>query len=312
MTPATLIGSSDAMQRLRALIAQIAWSAIWVFLDGPTGAGKSLVARAIHEASPRAGRPFIRVDCGAIADSLIDVELSGCVRGAFTDAKHDRIGMFEAADGGTLFLDELAELPLHSQTRLLTVLEEQEIRPVGAIRTKRVDVRVIAATNRDLRAELLAGRFREDLYYRVAGIVVRVPGLGERREEIPSLISHIAESRGLSVPLTPDALNLMKSAEWRGNVRQLQKFVERLAALYSGATIDAEKLLGATRDDPCPPTFATRLARCDLCVREVLSMGLPDGESACLLNVCSTRIRQIKKLGVRRVRRCITHAQIAA
>ena len=242
-TAQTLVGDGAAMQRLRATIRTIAPTRTTVLVLGETGTGKELVARAIHAASLRADHKFVAFNCAAIPAPLLESELFGHVRGAFTDAVRDRPGLFEDADGGTLFLDEVGEIPLALQAKLLRALQESEIRRVGDPETIKIDVRVIAATLRDLSAEAAAGQFREDLYYRLAVVPIVVPPLRDRADDIPQLARFFAERHAerhhRTIALTDDALELLSRHAWPGNVRDLENVVERAVVLADGAAIDA-------------------------------------------------------------------------
>ena len=243
-----LVGETPAMREVFRLMDHAAASPIPVLIEGETGTGKELVARGIHRASPRADGPFLAVNCAALAEALLESELFGHRKGAFTGAIQDRRGLFEASSGGSLFLDEVGELPLRMQAKLLRVLQESEITPVGDHRPRRVDVRVLAATNRDLASEVAAGRFRADLYYRLAVFPIRLPALRERREDVPVLVDHLlraaAAHHGRPVPvLTPPALEQLVRSEWPGNVRELRNELDRAIALSTpGAPIGPELL----------------------------------------------------------------------
>jgi len=206
-----------------------------VLITGESGTGKEVVAQAIHRASPRAAAPFVAISCAAIPESLLESELFGLVRGAFTGALADKAGLFEQAGGGTLLLDEVGELPLPLQSKLLRVLQEGEIRRVGDQRTRRVDVRLLAATARDLEAEAAAGRFREDLYYRLNVVTIHLPPLAERRADIQPLARHfatrLAGRLGRAVVLSDDTLAWLEAQRWPGNVRELEHAIERAAVL---------------------------------------------------------------------------------
>jgi DNA-binding NtrC family response regulator len=232
------IGSSVAMRRLFAVLPRLAASDVTILIEGETGTGKGLIAEALHEASGRAAGPFVVVDLGAIAPSLIESELFGHEKGAFTNADTRRIGAFESAQGGTLFLDELGELPLDLQPKLLRVLEERTIRRVGGNERIRLDMRVIAATNRDLRKAVNSGRFRMDLFYRLDTVRLRMPALRERREDIPGLIAHFhAQFDDRGAP--PAALVAsLQGQDWPGNVRELRAAVER-AVLFGDPALQA-------------------------------------------------------------------------
>ena len=227
-----LVGHSTAIQHLRGLIKRIAPMPTTVLLQGESGTGKEVTARALHQMSPRATRPFVPVNCAAISAELIESELFGHVKGAFTGASESRNGLFYYAHGGTLFLDEISELPLAMQTKLLRVLEERKVRPVGSEKEVPVDVRIIAATNRDLAGELAAGRFRQDLYYRLAVVDIDIPPLRIRPEDIADLATHfmgqLSTQLGVApLPLNRTILDGLMRYSWPGNVRELKNFVER-------------------------------------------------------------------------------------
>ena len=245
MGPATstLIGDGAAMQELRAVIERIAIPKTTVLILGDSGTGKELVARAIHDASPRRARRFVAVNCAAIPATLLESELFGHVKGAFTDASRDKLGLFEDADGGTLFLDEIGEMPMALQSKLLRVLQEGEIRPVGSSASIKVDVRLIAATLRDLLAEVAAGRFREDLYYRLNVVPIAIPPLRDRPEDIGQLAKFFVARHALrhgraGVELSEDALEALAQQPWAGNVRELENVLERALVLSDGPVID--------------------------------------------------------------------------
>lgn len=232
----TLFGTSAAMRALFAVLERIAPSDATVLVEGETGTGKEEVASSIHSHSGRADGPFITLDCGAIPPNLLESELFGHDKGAFTGAIAAREGVFEAADGGTLFLDELGELPLTMQPALLRVLESGEVRRVGETAMRPVDVRVVAATNRDLRKEVTAGRFREDLYYRLAVFHLRISPLRERPEDIMGLTQVLLKRMGLSAPdidalITPELKTALQSGRWPGNVRELRNYLSRCVVL---------------------------------------------------------------------------------
>ncbi|HYP99917.1 MAG TPA: sigma 54-interacting transcriptional regulator [Polyangiaceae bacterium] len=245
-----LIGRSVAWQRLVHEIESIAASESTVLIVGETGTGKELVARALHARSPRRERPLVKVNCGAISAGLVESELFGHTKGAFTGALHNRIGRFELADGGTLFLDEVGELPLETQVKLLRALQEQEFEPVGSNEAVRVNVRVIAATNRNLERAIAEGRFRADLYYRLNVVPLRVPALRDRRADIDPLamyfLQRCAKKSGKSVRgISTATLESLRSYDWPGNVRELENVVERGVVLSSGPTLELDaRLLG--------------------------------------------------------------------
>ena len=244
---AGIIGEGARMAELQRTVRKIAEYKTTVLITGESGTGKELIARAIHELSPRREGPFVAVNCGAIPESLIESELFGHKKGAFTDAIRDKKGLFEEADGGTLFLDEIGELPLGPQVTLLRVLQEHVVRAIGAVSDENVDVRVVAATVRDLPSEVQAGRFREDLYYRLNVIQVQLPPLRERREDIPLLVEHFVQRTngklGTAVQgPSPEALKLLCAHAWPGNVRELENTIERSMVLSDGPRIEVDGL----------------------------------------------------------------------
>jgi transcriptional regulator with GAF, ATPase, and Fis domain len=241
-----MVGASEPMKRLLALVDRLAQADVPVLVRGETGSGKEGVARRLHERSQRAKGPFVAVDCGAIPSTLIESELFGHVRGAFTGADRDRPGHFVSAHGGTLLLDEIGELPIDLQPKLLRVLQDGEVRPVGGSSARKVDVRVVAATNRDLEKACREGRFRQDLYYRLAVVEVVVPPLRERLDDLPLLVAHfvkrIASEMGRPEPsVEPSALAALAQQRWPGNVRELENTLRRALAL-SGGALDADAL----------------------------------------------------------------------
>jgi transcriptional regulator with GAF, ATPase, and Fis domain len=253
-----LIGASEAWHRTVAYAAQAAPNEITVLLFGETGTGKELLARTIHQQSARASGPFVRIDCTSLTPSLCESELYGHVRGAFTGATARRAGLIELAEGGTLLIDEIGDLPLELQPKLLRVLQEREFEPVGSPRTRRANVRVIAATNRDLRADVAAGRFRSDLYYRIAAFAVRLPPLREREGDTEVLAKHFLhlESRRARRPITglsATTLARIRAYTWPGNVRELRHAIERACIVCSGSTLQAEHF-----DLPPPERAAQR------------------------------------------------------
>ncbi len=230
-----LVGKSRAMRSVCSLIEKVAASTANVLIFGESGTGKELVARAIHFNGPRRGRPFVAVNCGAIPETLMESELFGHRRGAFTGAIADRAGLFEQAEGGTLFLDEIGEIPLQLQAKLLRVLQEREVRRIGGSDARKVDVRIVAASNRDLEQEVRSGLFREDLFYRLNVVEVVIPPLRERLEDIPVLVEHFhgkfAQGTATGDHITPEALKLLMAYPFPGNVRELENIVERALAL---------------------------------------------------------------------------------
>jgi two-component system response regulator HydG len=237
-----VVSASEAMRRVLRLVDRIAPTESPVIVTGESGTGKEKVARVLHYQSRRSRGPFVAVNAAAIPETLIESELFGHVRGAFTDAHREKKGLFLQADGGTLFLDEIGEMSAASQVKLLRVLEEREVRPVGSEDTYRVDVRVIAATNRDLRAEMEKGRFREDLFYRLNVFSIHIPALRERKDDIPFLTRYFLEgearSAGRQVPqITDQAWSFLMNYDWPGNVRELENAVERALAISDGDII---------------------------------------------------------------------------
>ena len=251
----SLVYQGRAMSELVELAERVADSDVTVLISGATGTGKEVLAKAIHEASSRRERPFVAVNCGAIPEQLLESELFGHEKGAFTGASLRHEGLFRAADGGTLFLDEVGDMPLMLQVKLLRVLQDFEVRPVGSTRSYPVNVRVISATHRDLDEEVRAGRFREDLYYRLKVVPLQMPALEERREDIPILSSYLlqrqTERRG-SGPraFAPEALDYLAAASWPGNIRQLSNVVELCATLSGSATIPLSLVKKAMQDRP--------------------------------------------------------------
>lgn len=242
-----MIGRSDAMRAVFELTRQVASTSATVLLTGETGTGKELVARAVHNLSPRATGPFIRVNCGALSESLLESELFGHVKGAFTSAFENRTGRFEAAHGGTIFLDEINSVSEKMQVKLLRVLQEHEFERVGDTRTIRVDCRIVAATNRDLLDEIDSGRFREDLYYRLNVVPIYLPALRERPEDVPLLVDHFVrtyaqQNSRIIHGVTSEAISTLKTYAWPGNVRELQNYVERAIVLCQGQEVTVDLL----------------------------------------------------------------------
>jgi DNA-binding NtrC family response regulator len=231
-----MIGESDAINHIKIMVDKVAKTEARVLITGPNGTGKELVAHQLHEKSERANFPLIEVNCAAIPSELIESELFGHVKGAFTSAIKDRAGKFEAADKGTLFLDEIGDMSLSAQAKVLRALQENVVTRVGADKDIKVDVRVIAATNKDLKKEIEKGRFREDLYHRLAVILIKVPELNERRDDIPLLIEHFTEKIAAEQGIAPksfsdEAIRLLQEYDWTGNIRELRNIVERLIIL---------------------------------------------------------------------------------
>jgi two-component system, NtrC family, response regulator PilR len=245
-----MIGRSEGMEKLKATIRTVAPTASTVLIYGESGTGKELVARAIHACSPRAAEPFVSINCGAFPETLLESELFGYVKGAFTGASQNKRGLFEVASGGTIFLDEISEMSVSMQVKLLRVLQERAVRPVGGAQETAVDVRVIAATNKDLKQMVASGTFREDLYYRVSVIPIHVPPLRERRDDIEILASHFlkkyaAAAQKSILRVHQESLAGMRSHQWPGNVRELENTIERAVAMET--TLELQVDLSAER-----------------------------------------------------------------
>jgi transcriptional regulator with GAF, ATPase, and Fis domain len=242
-----VVGASPAMREVYRLTRLVAQTPATVLLVGETGTGKEMVARAIHRLSPRADGPYVRVNCGALAESLLESELFGHIKGAFTGAIDNKTGRFEAAHGGTIFLDEISSMSAKLQVKLLRVLQEKELERVGESRTIRVDTRVVAATNQLLTEEIEAGRFRDDLFYRLNVWPIYLPPLRERREDIPRLaryfLEQLAEEHRCDPPeLTPEMVSMLQGHDWPGNVRELENYMERAVILAAGNALTADRL----------------------------------------------------------------------
>jgi two-component system nitrogen regulation response regulator NtrX len=250
------------MREVRALIARVAPTEARVLITGDSGTGKELVAAAIHAASQRAQRPFVTVNCAAIPRDLVESEMFGHERGAFTGATERRLGRFELAHGGTLFLDEIGDLSAEAQAKLLRTLETGDLQRIGAEHSVRVDVRIVSATNRQLEAEVVEGNFREDLFFRLNVFPIHLPPLRERLQDLPALVSHLAERVRPrdGVTFTPAALDALGSYSWPGNVRELANLVERLSIL-SGPVVDAPAVRQVVRPTPILPAAAAALGR---------------------------------------------------
>lgn len=247
-----MIGSSAAISQIKDMIEKVAPTEARVLITGPNGTGKELVAHWLHEQSERAKGPLVEVNCAAIPSELIESELFGHVKGAFTSAAKDRAGKFEAANGGTIFLDEVGDMSLSAQAKVLRALQENRVQRVGSDRDIKVDVRVIAATNKDLKREIEEGRFREDLYHRLAVILIKVPALSERREDIPLLVDYftqkISEEHGNSKKKFSDkAIQLLQEYDWTGNIRELRNVVERLIILGGKEVSETDVKLFASK-----------------------------------------------------------------
>ncbi len=260
-----MVGDSEGLERIRELVARVAPTNARVLIAGENGSGKELVARAIHEASARKKGPFVEVNCAAIPGELVESELFGHIKGAFTGSVSDQTGKFEAAHGGTLFLDEIGDLALPAQGKILRALQEDVIVRVGDSKAIPVDVRVIAATNRDLADEIREGRFREDLYFRLNVMPIQVPPLRERAEDIPALVSHFVAVLGAGPgmapkPFTGGALRRLQRRHWPGNVRELRNAVERLLILARGSEVGEEDVQLVLPAESGPPIEPERLA----------------------------------------------------
>jgi len=280
-----MLGQSAQMKEIYELVRRVAASNATVLLTGETGTGKELVARALHRLSSRSGGPFVRVNCGALSESLLESELFGHVKGAFTSAIENRRGRFEAAHGGTVFLDEINSVSYKLQVKLLQVLQEHEFERVGDTQTIEVDCRIIAATNRDLLEEIEAGRFREDLYYRLNVVPIYLPPLSERREDVASLVEYFAStyaaSNRRSVPRIPrETLAALEHYSWPGNVRELQNYVERAIVLSQGNSLTLDLFPPQVRG--LAPVRVGRDRRKDveaLC-RELAARGMTDTDES--------------------------------
>jgi DNA-binding NtrC family response regulator len=247
-----MIGESEAISNIKSMIEKVAPTDARVFITGPNGTGKELVAHWLHEKSERTKGPMVEVNCAAIPSELIESELFGHVKGSFTGANKDRAGKFEAANGGTIFLDEIGDMSLSAQAKVLRALQENKISRVGSDKDIKVDVRVIAATNKDLRKEISEGKFREDLYHRLAVILIKVPALNERREDIPLLIDFFAEQIGneqgtVKKYFSESAIKLLQAYDWTGNIRELRNVVERLIILGGKEVSESDVKLFASK-----------------------------------------------------------------
>jgi DNA-binding NtrC family response regulator len=261
-----IIGQSTRMRSVFKMIDKIATTPATVLINGESGTGKELVARAIHDRSDRAGGPFVGINCAAIPETLLESQLFGHVRGSFTGADRDHDGFCQQASGGTIFLDEIGEIPASTQVKLLRMLQEREVVPVGSARPVKVDLRVIAATNRDLEAEVAAGNFRTDLFFRINVIPINLPALRDRVEDIPLLVDHFLRrflsdtyTGSLSSALDDDALRGLQGYEWPGNVRELENVIERTCIMREGEVITAGDLPAPLNDSPGPLAMPSTL-----------------------------------------------------
>lgn len=276
---AGLIGSSPAMQEVYRLTRKVARTGASVLLLGETGTGKEMIATAIHRLSNRASGPFVRVNCGALSESLLESELFGHVRGSFTGAVNNRTGRFEAAHTGTIFLDEINSTSLFLQVKLLRVLQEREFERVGDTATIRVDTRVIAASNRDLMAEVDAEKFREDLYWRLNVVPVQIPPLRDRREDIPELVAHFLnyyseQNDRYVVHIQRDAIDALQKYHWPGNVRELQNYVERAVVMAEGDELTVDLLPDVVLGRSTPRLGRAKATDLDTLTYEVVQHGL--------------------------------------
>ena len=309
-----MVGDSPALRHVLEQIAQVSTTDSTVLIQGETGTGKELVARAIHERSPRRERPLVKVNCAALPRDLVESELFGHEKGAFTGATQQRRGRFELADGGTLFLDEAGELPLEAQAKLLRVLQEREFDRVGGTRSLRTDVRVIAATNRDLQARVAAGGFRADLYYRLNVFPILVPALRERRDDIPGLVRHFAAKAARKLGRTLDGISpafveRARAYDWPGNIRELENLVERAIIMSNGGVLDAVELFSPASPSEKAPSVAAGDATLEEMerahIRRVLerTRWVIEGErgAARILGLNPSTLRgRLRKLGIRK------------
>ncbi len=313
---ANIVAKSAKMQEVLATVERVAPSNSTVLLGGESGAGKDLFARAIHQHSRRATGPFVKINCTAIPENLLESELFGYEKGAFTGAVTSKPGKFELADKGTIFLDEIGDVPSTIQAKLLRVLQEREFERLGGTKTLKVDVRVIAATNQDLRAALEQGTFREDLYYRLNVVPINIPPLREHREDIPYLVDHFVsrcarESGKAITGITPAAMKLLKDFHWPGNVRELENIIERAVALTSGATLDVGDIRldtgpaktaapGAEGSVPFPPPGTTLEQLEDEIIKEALRRANGNkSQAARMLGLSRNALRyRLSKMGV--------------
>jgi two-component system response regulator AtoC len=271
-----MLGKSQAMQTVFRTLQKVAEYKTNVLITGESGTGKELVARALHDLGPRSTAPFVAVNCGAIPEALLESELFGHRKGAFTDATRDKKGLFEEADGGTLFLDEIGELPLALQVKLLRALQEEEIRRIGDTRETPVDVRVVAATTRDLPAEVKGGTFREDLYYRLNVLPLQLPPLRDRREDIPLLVEHFvrryaekhARAGMRTTGVAPEAMELLLAYGWPGNVRELENTIERAMVLCEGPLIEPHVLEDRIKGTVARDKIQTTLSSGELSIKK--------------------------------------------
>jgi formate hydrogenlyase transcriptional activator len=312
-----LIGNSSALEAVLEQVERVAPMDSTVLIQGETGTGKELIARAIHNISSRCGRPFLKLNCAAIPLDLLESELFGHERGAFTGAIAQRIGRFELADKGTLFLDEVGDIPLALQPKLLRVLQEQEFERLGSTRTHQVDVRLVAATNRDLTEMVKRGEFRSDLYYRLNVFPILLPPLRARREDIPVLVTHFAEIFGRRVGrqiehIPPETMSALSSYQWPGNIRELQNLIERAVILSNYGVLPNPLPAAGSQGVIIPPTATTlRNSERALIMHTLEAVGWviggPKGAAAKLGLKRTTLICKMQKLGI--FRPCLQSSQ---
>src|SRR5947209_782512 len=320
--PPGIVGTSPAMREVYRLTRLVAPTRASVLLVGETGTGKEVIARAIHQLSPRADGPYVRVNCGALSESLLESELFGHVKGAFTGAIDNKIGRFEAAHGGTIFLDEISSMSAKLQVKLLRVLQEREFERVGEARTIRVDTRVVAATNQFLEDEIEAGRFRDDLYYRLNVVPIYLPPLRERRKDIPALVGFFleryCEENRRDTPKVPEAiLERMQEYDWPGNVRELENYVERSVVLGQGGAVNFEAMIPGQQGERRRRAVQTKETDLDGLIQQLVRTAirtLPaevrlrdrvvDGVERALIEqvmqLCGTGVKAALRLGINR------------
>jgi DNA-binding NtrC family response regulator len=305
LPPTEMVASSPAMVEIYKLISRVAPTDVTVLIEGETGTGKELIARMIHRYSNRSEGPFIPIDCGAIAPALLETELFGAIRGAYTGSDRDRVGYLEAANHGTVFLDEIGEIDSGFQLKLLRFLQEREVRPVGTTKSRQVDVRVVAATNKDLGTLIEEGKFREDLWYRLSTVPIKVPPVRERHGDIPLLAQYFVERANTrfatAAKLTESGLRALSEYTWPGNVRQIQHLLERLAILAPGGRIDEAAVRSALYSmnpkDPGTDTLADTEAEQ---IRKVLAAaGGNKSRAAKILGIeRKTLYRKLERMGL--------------
>ncbi len=304
-----IIGTNTKMHEVYELLREVAPTRATVLIEGETGTGKELIANAIHHNSPRSAGPFVKVNCAALSEGLLESELFGHVKGAFTGAVGDRAGRFELAGGGTIFLDEVGDISQRTQVRLLRVLQEGEFERVGGTKTLKSDVRVVAATNRDLKAEVEKGSFREDLYYRLKVVPIRLCPLRERKDDIPLLVRHFIEkfNREMQMEVTniaPGAMDLLMRYNYPGNIRELEHIIEHAFVRCSGKTINPEHLPRELHNDsPVDKALAQaeplKALEREMILRALTETGWRMGEATARLNMSRTTLwRRIKDLGI--------------